>query len=271
MPLDLTTAALGNAEVHRDNARRVIQNDQSGVVSRLFELAASAEAATNVDAFKVVEYDRARRVLDARSYFVAKCGDAQLGADEFDAAQGPWLVRRQAFEDLWTHGRSLVYAALSVGGMGTEGRYGPFCLVLDVEREKPEALALFPGNTAERYTDATGRLDEALAQGEVVGWPERAHVVVIERAEEATGQPEDRWPEVVCRPDRFIEVVLGPRVPLAAVNEARVRADFRQGLAELWARSLSDDALSGVENALVSAYVVLLRWRRAGIGLVEVA
>jgi len=204
-------------------------------------------------------------VLDARSWCVARAGgDVAAGLAYFAAQQGAYLPRREGFEDLWEHGRRFVYGAVNAGGMGTEGRFGPFCIVIaDPEAQSPKALAVFPGDSAQRYTTADGGVDAAAAEAEATAWRERAALAVVHHSSEATGADPGRWGEVVCRRDHYLEVVVAGHLPVSIVDEVRLRGTLVDRLDELESRRFLGEALAADEDNEVRAYRALQRWRQA--------
>lgn len=204
-------------------------------------------------------------MLDARRFHIHEAaGDTSAGLEASARRQGRWLTRRQGFEDLWRHGRSFVYGALNAGGMGTEGRFGPFCLLLgEPDLTAPNAPVCFPGDSAQRYTTDSGAIDEASAHAEATEWAGRADMAVVIRADEALREPDSRWPSVVCRSDQCMEVVRPGPVPLAEAATVRLRPSYRSRLDELQASALAGEALAADETNEAGAYDVLLRWARS--------
>ena len=265
MAADLTATAAGNAAIRRTAAEAVFAADATGRIADFRRFVDASSFSTNVSADKVLVYEDAAEVLDTRRFHVHEAGgDEVAGLARFASAQDSLLARREPFEDLWTHGRRLVYGAVNADGMGTEGRFGPFCLVVDdPEAPAPDALAVFPGDSAQRYTTTSGVVDAPAAMAEATAWSERADLALVERGAEAAGAPETAWPEIVCRPDRYLEAVRAGRLPPSSVTEVRLRSAFRDRLDELQARVLAGDALDPVEQNGVAAYGVVHGWRRA--------
>ncbi len=180
--MDLTATAAANDARRQAAAKAAIGADGSGRLGRFAALVAGSPCSTNVSAHKVLVFHEVGEILDARRYQVQRAGgDVSAAAEAFEGDQETSLEPRQAFEDLWEHGRRLLYGAVNAGGMGTEGRYGPFCLVVPApDNPEPDALAVFPGNTAERY--ASGPVaDEAAACRDATSWGQRSGLAVEER------------------------------------------------------------------------------------------
>jgi hypothetical protein len=260
---DLTATAAGNSPARQAQAHVLLEADASGKLQRFRGLAASSAFSTNVDFDKVVVYDKAGGVLDTRRYYAERHGGTAAGLSVFAREQGSWLARREAFEDLWERGRAFVYGAVNAGGMGVMGRFGTVCLVVhDPEGRRPQALAVFPGDSAARYTSTAGNLNSPLAHAEATAWTVRAELAVVHRRNDAATAAPSEWPRVLCRPGVYMEVVFAGPLPLAAVSEVRLLEELRKRLARLRARWLLGEPLTDVENNETSAYDLLQKWRR---------
>jgi len=218
-------------------------------------------------------FDAAGEVLDARRYQVAVSGDETTGLAMFAAEQREYFVKRQAFEDFWAHGRQLVYGAVNAGGMGTEGQYGPFCVVIaDPTALDPDSLAVFPGDSAQRYTTAAGEVDSAAALAEATAWADRADLAVVERSVEALTTAEGEWPEAVCRAGHYLEAPRAGALPARFVAEVRMRVETRDRLEELRTGVVAGEVIEPSQRGEVRAFQALLGWQRAvGTQIVAVA
>lgn len=77
---------------------------------------------------------------------------------------------------------------------------------------------------------------------------------------------------MVCRPGRYLEVVLAAHLPVTAVAEVRLRRGMADRLRRLRARRFDGEVLEPVENNEVRAYGAMRRWRRAhGMSIQAVA
>src|SRR5438270_11263450 len=124
--------------------------------------------------------------------------------------------------------------------MGTEGLFGPLCLVItDPETPPADALAVFPGDSAQRYTTGDGSINEPRAVAEATAWRDRAALALIERWSEALGTPAAHWPSIVCRADHYLEVARAGLLSPASLAEVRLRTSLRDRLADLEARLVS--------------------------------
>jgi hypothetical protein len=262
---DLTATAEGNSPARQAQAHAVLEaaGSEKSHLQRFRWFAASSAFSTNVDFDKVVVYDKAGAVLDTRSYYAQRHGGAAAGLRVFAKRQGSWLARREAFEDLWEHGRTFIYGAVNAGGIGVLGDFGQICLVIQgPERRGPRALAAFPADTATRYTDEAGAVDGPLAQAEATAWAARTDLAVIERQSEATATSAPDWPRVLCRPAAYLEAVFAGPLPLGALGEARLRDEAHERLEELSSRSVAGETLTVLEKNELSAYDLLHKWRR---------
>ncbi len=155
--------------------------------------------------------------------------------------------------------------------MGVEGPFGPFCLVIGNSGSDVACEGVFPGDSVQRYTDETGAADATAATADATAWSDRAHLVVLHRAGEARGRPEEEWADIICRRDDYFETTVAEPLPLTTIAEVRVRTDLRGRLRTLRARSLAGEDLNGAEHNELRAYEAISRWRRAGsVQLVEV-
>jgi len=263
MALDLTATAAANGTGRRAVADEVVSADVTGALGRFRHLVAGSGMGTNVTADKVLGYDAAGELLDARRLAIqAAGGDEEAGLRRFEARQAAWLGRRQGFEDLWEQGRRLVYGTVNVGGMGAES-FGPICVVVaDPEHGAPSALAVFPGDSAQRYAAADGTVDTSAAVAAATAWADRAHLATSEHGAEAASRPEAEWPGVVCRATRYMEVVRAGELPLDRVAEVRLRLALLARLQALRAQALAGDTLTDVERNEAAAYDAVRRWGR---------
>lgn len=264
--MDLKATARSNSATREAAADGVVAADSSGLLSAFRHFAATAAFSTNVAAFKIRHYEAAGVLIDTRRVFVAEHGgDATAGLAAFEA--GSWATRRTAFEDIWDRGRELVYGALNAGGMGAEGDYGPFCVVV-ADPGDPPVLAVFPEDSAQRYVDAAGSADAVRAAVEATAWADRGDLVVIERGTEVTSDTA-AWADLVCRPGRYFEITVAPGPPIAQVTAVRLRGAHARRLVELQARSVAGEPLTAIERSEVAAYDVIQSWRKRFRTLVE--
>ncbi|HJQ03105.1 MAG TPA: hypothetical protein VJ851_16030 [Jatrophihabitans sp.] len=214
-----------------------------------------------MDASKVQVFGEVAEILDARRLELHKAdGDPSAARAAFVDRQGSYLIGREAFEQLWVDGDQFVYGALNAGGLGTQGRYGPFCLVIGRPTERGRPVALFPGDSAQRYNVAAG-LDSDSARSEATAWDDRDSLAVVERHAEALANYEAEWPAVICRPGSYLEAVMGPPLPIEDVVEVRLPRPYLDRLAELQTGELDGEVLSRSEREEVLAFTELQNWR----------
>lgn len=270
MGYDLSQTARANAQARRAQADATLAADSSGRLERFRDLSASSVFATNVQLEKLELYDRAGAVVDARTCCIVGCGgDEAAGLALFVERQEDYFVRRERFEDLWEHGRRFVYGAMHAGGAGVPS-FGPICLVLaDLASQAPDALGVFPQDTAQRYTDASAAVDESRALSEATAWEDRGALAVVERAAGVLAHSPAEWPELLCSDDDYLEVDVAGPLELAAIERVLLPEDTRVELERLRAAELlrESDALLGrsiseADSATVRLYDVLHRWRR---------
>jgi hypothetical protein len=244
---DLTATAEANGPARRAAAAAAVAADTSGRLADFGALASNSWFGTNVFATKLSSYGRVGEITPS----AAKPSDA-------------FRPRREAFEDAWDHGRRLVYGTVNAGGMGAEN-FGAFCLlVVAPDAGAPLALAVFPDDSAQRYTTSPAAVDVARASSEATAWADRGDLAVVERGAEALSSAEDGWPDLVCRADRYFEAVRAGAFPTSMVTEVRTRAGFKDWLDELDAhRRLLGAVLEPDESNALDAYDVVQGWRRS--------
>jgi len=258
--VDVITAA--NTAAITALADHLMADDDSGTLRDFRLLADRAAASTNVDAEKIRCFDESDAILDVRGFCTWQMdGDRAAGLRVFGERQGDWLPRRQAFEELWLDGESFRYFAVNAGGLGTQGAYGKFCLLLTEVTERGRVAAIFPGDSLQRYTTATA-VDSARIMREAAAWTIRGSVTVVERGPEALTIHEAGWLEVICRPGQYLEAVVGPPLPLADIAEVRLPASYLTQLDDYDQRELAGEALQEDQANELRAFRSLQRWRR---------
>jgi hypothetical protein len=85
---------------------------------------------------------------------------------------------------------------------------------------------------------------------------------VIERGSEALMTDRADWAAVVCRPGSYLEVVIGPPLPLSDLDEVRLPASYLDTLHEYERRDLKRQRLSETQANELRAFRGLQRWRR---------
>jgi len=265
---DLAVTARGNSARWVGAADAAGLADKSGVVNAFRVAAATLLVGSNVSADKIVAFDTYDRVLDARSLAIHRAGgDTVNGLAEFNSRS--WTPRREAFEDLWIDGRVAVYGALTPGSGGLTAGFGPFQLVM-AEPADGEQAALFPGDSAQRYTDDTAVVNEALALSEATEWGVRSEMVTTERGTQAMAAPPAQWDALMQNADDYFEVVFLESIPLERVTAVNVKKSLAVSMRSARARAAKGDAMIATDSQLAGVAEVLARWRRTlGITLRE--
>lgn len=260
MAYRLDTAARRNQVKRKSDLYSALKGDESGVLTEFAAFVARSAFGTNVAADKIIAFDECEEILDARRLRMHQAGGDRAAGLRAFAASG-WFARRDAFEARWQHGRRLVYGAVNGGNMGTEGFFGGFCIVVnDPRAAEPRALAVFPADTAQTYTDEQGRLDPAAASGAATRWEDRTALAVREPADQAIASPEPEWADVLCRPNHYLEVVIAP-LALGSVGELRLRAENLERLENLELDDLAETPLENSERIELDALLCMRRWQ----------
>jgi hypothetical protein len=219
--MDVAAAGAANEAAYAAQAANILTANPP--VAGLIAMLTAALPSTNVDGRKVVDYDDADRILDARSLWIARRGgNTAAGIREFEKQQGKWLPRRQGFEDLWAHGREFVYGAVNPGHDGVGAQYGPFCLLIRPACVVGAHSAIFPANTAERYGDDSGTPDSTRALAEAGCWRFVADIGLVEFGSDAAALAPEAWPRLICGDKRFLEVVTVGPIEFTDVTEVRI-------------------------------------------------
>jgi len=256
--VEMITAA--NTGAITAQADALAADDPSGALRNFRSYANQAAASTNVDAEKIRCFDESDAILDARGFSIwQEGGDRAAGLSAFQKRQGGWFSRRLA---LWIGGDSFRYFALNAGGLGTQGRFGQFCLLVTQVADRGRISAIFPGDSLQRYTTPSAAVDSARVEREAAAWPVRGAVAVVERGSEALTVHEAGWFEVVCRPDRYLETVVGPPLPLFDVDQVRLPASYLDRLDEYDQRDFAGETLEEDQANELRAFRSLQRWRR---------
>jgi hypothetical protein len=252
--------AADNSARHRRSADDGLTSDSSGQLEAFRALAAATTASTNVEVFKVNGFHAAGELLDGRRLRIRLAGgDHAAGVAEFEAAQKNYLSPRAAFEHLWAGGEEFVYFAVNAGGRGIP-RFGDFCLVVQDPSERGRSVAVFPGDTAQRYSDISP-INADLARDEAAAWDDRDALAVNHLGGQALTATAATWPELICSNDGYLETVVTPSPPLADVAEVRLPQDYLAELKKLHGRAVNREALNPTELAQAHAYRSIQRWR----------
>ena len=94
---------------------------------------------------------------------------------------------------------------------------------------------------------------------------------MIEWGDDGLSRPHSQWPDVVCRPDRYLEVTRAGVLPIAQLAEVRLRARDEAMFYAAWESWLAREPLTPVEEVQALAYDSVLDWSVSfGVGLVTV-
>ena len=233
--------------------------------------ASGADAGTTVSVDRLHRLDVTGAVLSTRDVIRAgnpDWGDQRVEAEfrrsQVDSGGFDWYAPRNAFERHWQHGKRFVYLALVGPGPGLAGlaepRYGDFTIILDPLDPEPDALAVFPDNTAERYA-LTGSLDVAACEGDIAAWSDRGDLLTVKHSTQVMADPAKPWGEVVCTERSFSEVVRAGYLPVSKVTEVRMVADFRQRALDAFLAP-DPDALTSMQSVLAAGMRTLIGWQR---------
>lgn len=120
-------------------------------IASFHEHAKTTEMSMNVDGLKASTFLTVDRLLSTFHMTLhLQNGDVAATEVEYEKRQnthGPYLLRRRAFESVFGAQDSLLYGAANTGNLGTLGRYGQFCLVLDPTTERADETYVIPHNS----------------------------------------------------------------------------------------------------------------------------
>jgi hypothetical protein len=102
----------------------------------------------------------------------------------------------------------------------------------------------------------------ALVRREAAAWAVRGAVAAIEHGSEALTSGRTDWPALICSPGRYLEVIVGPPLPLSDLDEVRLPASYLDRLHEYEQRDLARQRLSETQANELRAFRGLQRWRR---------
>ena len=261
-------AGKANRDRYQTLAQGLIDDDSSGLVAQFAQRAQQTLPSTNVFAWKVTVFSSQGQIIGARALAIAKSGgDEVKGLHTYKDDQKDYFARREAFEGMWVDGRKFIYFAVNPGHTGVS-RWGRFCLVIDPARMVHEDSAVFPDNTAQRYAAADGTLHADLAREEVACWQSRANVVVKELAEHVPDWASDQWPALICRRERFLEVVTVGPIPLDMVVELRLAAHDARRMSRLALRRRNNQLTLGREKKLADAFIAAKQWPKIELRII---
>jgi hypothetical protein len=114
--------------------------------------------------------------------------------------------RRIAFDRYFQQGESFRYGALNIGGLGAE-RFGEFCVVLRQESMMTTTeVGYLQSDSLKTYVTDEGVDGDTLAVG--CSTDSGKHLLcALKHVEDLIGLAESRWPQMVCNPDEYVEVI----------------------------------------------------------------
>lgn len=260
--MDVAAAGAANQITYEERAAELV--GKSPQLSQLVTMFSAAQPSTNVDGAKILDFDAADEVLDSRGVAIFRAdGDVKAGLKAFagdqERGEESWLVRRESFEDLWDGGRKFIYGAVNPGHQGTGGRYGPFCLVIRPERVAGSHSAVFPGNTAELYGRYSGAADAAAAYAQAGCWSFVASIGVAVFGEVVADKPVDRWPQLICGEQRFLEVVTVAPIAFSDVLEVRITKELLRKF-NAWSTLARRGNLPTPQQNALAAWRTVKKW-----------
>lgn len=233
---DVAAAGAANAASYAARAAAILSLNPH--LAELAAMLADAMPSTNIDGGKVIDFDSADAVLDARSLWIQReGGNVAAGIAKFEKEQGGWGPRRVGFEDLWDRGHDFIYGAVNpdINHAGVGGRYGAFCIVIRPARVSGADSAVFPGNSAKLYGRDNGIADAAAAYADAGGWASVPDMGVAVFGTEAASMPPPDWPLLVCSETQYLEVVTAGPIDFSDILEVRIGAAQHEDLNK-WSR-----------------------------------
>lgn len=260
----------------RRRATTAISADPTGRLRDFREFAGRSKWSTNVSADKVIIFNAAGELLDARQIWTARSGgDPVAGLAAFERAQGTFLGPRLEFEALWEFGEAFVYGAVNGGTAGTgqwASSFGPFCMVIDDPNvPAADALGVFPADSVAAFTRPDGTLDRVAAVDNAASWTGRADVATLALNLTVPGADVAEWPTMLCSRHAYLEAPRAGRVLIAELTEVRLSTSALRRLERLQARVLVGETLDEPDRACHDAYRVMQQWRRDhGVPIVSI-
>jgi hypothetical protein len=186
------------------------------------------------------------------------------------ARLGKWYARRLAFAARFQDGQRFRYGALNIGELGATN-YGTFCTVLVQNFPADRRVAYVKTDSLRGYTDSAGNVDDATLRNDVAG-QDRCHVLAaLKHATQIESREDDKWPNMLCSNDDYIEVLFVADICCKSVEEVRV-SSRELAIAEELCFDAHGRKLTEEEKSLASIYLNIFRARRDGlIQLREVA
>ena len=260
-------AGISNSAHHQAIAQANIDADSTGQLDNFRAMAHDSVPATNITAAKALAFDDLVAVVDGRTLQIHwHAGDRGAGLAAYRNAQRTFYVRRGAFEALWHGGDGFIYFSLNHDTAGTTA-FGPFCIAIATSLDGHPDAAVFPADTAQRYTDSSGGINVTQVMSEVGDWTARGDIAVNELHTDVVPPP-STWPNLLCSKDRYLEIVVVGPVPLADVFELRLNRDDAKTLNRLSRQQRRGDLSDPTDIAAALAYQAIRRWRGTRLRIV---
>ena len=134
---------------------------------------------------------------------------------------GPYFDRRIAFDNHFEGGTRFRYGTLSIGGLGPR-QYGEYCAVFkhaDVMEQCQ--VGYLKSDSLNNYLTPDLDINEVKLRCECAPESHKHMLATMKHADKLTGEPQERWPEMLCSGDDYVEAVLAG--DLSPGNVAAVR------------------------------------------------
>ncbi|WP_146084288.1 hypothetical protein [Rathayibacter sp. AY1F6] len=257
--LDLQNLADANQANLRAKAAATIAQDKTGRIAEFHTFLQASQASSNVDAFKLAHFEKIGRIVDGRAFQISVAGNEAEGLEKFRETQKGYYARRETFEQACVRGVEFIYFALNAGNLGTQGQYGPYCVVVANPQGGGRSVAVTPGDSLKLYVeDDLTLLHEKLAET-IAQWAGRADLAVELKHAIVQEDHQVEWVQLICAPDNYIEVIVAGAVDQSDVSSIRISKDYERKITALQRKARkslrkgSADQLSLVErNELVA-------------------
>jgi hypothetical protein len=230
MPFDPKLSAGANSQGRRD---RVTALCQDPAIADFHAHAETAKVSINVDGQKLAANVARGRMLSSFEHELDRASSNRVEAEaNYAAAQKSYLPRRRVFESAFAQTDQMLYGVANSGNAGTLGKYGQFCVVIEVSAANADDTYVIPSNSlgdAKRpdgYVDLSNVLKEVELANDIAMFADLAHVVTEECATTCGAVAQPEWPSVVCGGDHALVEVLMASEPVTSVVEIRIRQQY---------------------------------------------
>jgi hypothetical protein len=195
--------------------------------------AQTAKVSVNVDGQKLKANFTNKRLLSSFEHELDRVsGDAALAETSYVNAQGPYIHRRRTFESAFGRIDQMLYGVANTGNAGTLGRYGQFCVVVEIQALRADETYVIPCNSLEDsnrvngYVELSNTLKVAELTNDIAHLGDLGHVVTEERASLCATVAPSEWPSVVCNREHSLVEVLMVSEPVTSMVEVRMRERY---------------------------------------------